>query len=83
MASRKPSSKEWQEYRQWLGLVEVEGWDAEFCSITLATRSYVHLIEEAKALGYKVTLLFIWLDSPKTAIQRVAGRVAKGGQRMW
>jgi hypothetical protein len=32
-ASKKPSSKEWQEYRQWLGLVEGENWAAEFCSI--------------------------------------------------
>jgi hypothetical protein len=31
--SKKPSSKEWQEYRLWLGLVMGENWDAEFCSI--------------------------------------------------
>jgi predicted ABC-type ATPase len=46
---------------------------------TLATRSYLSLIKEAHALGYEVTLLFIWLDSPKAALQRVARRVAKGG----
>ena len=46
---------------------------------TLATRSYVSLITKAKEIGYKVTLLFIWLDSPATAERRVAGRVAKGG----
>jgi predicted ABC-type ATPase len=49
---------------------------------TLATRSYLHLIKDAKTLGYDVTLLFIWLDSPKTAIQRVARRVAKGGHNI-
>ena len=32
-ALKKPSGKKWQEYRQWLGLVEGESWDAEFCSI--------------------------------------------------
>ena len=32
-ASKKPSCNEWQEYRQWLGLVEGEMWDARFCSI--------------------------------------------------
>ena len=32
-AMKKPTSKEWQEYRQWLGLVEGENWDAQFCSI--------------------------------------------------
>lgn len=49
---------------------------------TLATRSYLSLIKNAQAAGYKVTLLFIWLDSPETAIQRVARRVAKGGHNI-
>jgi len=49
---------------------------------TLATRSYLSLINSAHSLGYKVTLLFIWLDSPKTALQRVARRVAKGGHNI-
>jgi hypothetical protein len=30
---RKPASNERKEFRQWLGLVEGEKWDAEFCSI--------------------------------------------------
>src|ERR1700722_20289685 len=46
---------------------------------TLATRSYVSLVRKAQKAGYKVTLLFIWLNSPATAMQRVADRVAKGG----
>lgn len=46
---------------------------------TLATRSYVSLVRSAKKIGYRVTLLFIWLDSPETAVRRVAERVAKGG----
>lgn len=46
---------------------------------TLATRSYVSLVRKAKDIGYKVTLLFIWLDSPATAMRRVADRVTKGG----
>jgi predicted ABC-type ATPase len=49
---------------------------------TLATRSYVPLVKEAQQSGYKVTLLFIWLDSPQTAIQRVADRVAEGGHNI-
>jgi hypothetical protein len=32
-ALKKPVGKKWQEYRQWLGLVEAENWDAEFCSL--------------------------------------------------
>ena len=46
---------------------------------TLATRSYVWLVKAAEHVGYKVKLVFIWLDSPLTAIQRVADRVAEGG----
>lgn len=49
---------------------------------TLATRSYLPLIKKAQALGYKVTLLYIWLDSPKTAKERVAIRVTKGGHNI-
>ena len=49
---------------------------------TLATRSYVSLVKSAQRVGYKVTLLFIWLDSPETAIQRVADRVAEGGHNI-
>lgn len=49
---------------------------------TLATRSYLSLIKKAKALGYKITLLYIWLDSPETAKKRVAIRVTKGGHNI-
>jgi len=46
---------------------------------TLATRSYVNLVHRAHNKGYRVTLLFFWLNSPELAIQRVAERVSKGG----
>lgn len=46
---------------------------------TLATKSYVNLVNRAHAKGYLVTLLFFWLRSPELAIQRVAERVSKGG----
>ncbi|PBQ34564.1 zeta toxin [Sphingobacteriaceae bacterium] len=46
---------------------------------TLSTRSYVSLIKEAKQLGYKVTLVFFWLDSFETAKERVKHRVLLGG----
>jgi predicted ABC-type ATPase len=49
---------------------------------TLSTRSYISLINEAKQTGYNVTLIFIWLDSPATAIRRVADRVTKGGHNI-
>lgn len=49
---------------------------------TLSTKSYVSLVKKAQDSGYKVTLLFIWLDSPDTARQRVEDRVSKGGHNI-
>ncbi len=49
---------------------------------TLAIRSYVSLIRRVKPLGYKVTLIYIWLSSPQIAIQRVADRVKGGGHNI-
>lgn len=40
------------------------------------------MVKAVQQVGYKVTLLFIWLDSPETAIQRVADRVAAGGHHI-
>jgi predicted ABC-type ATPase len=49
---------------------------------TLATRSYVNLILRAQSQGYKVNLLYFWLDSPDLAIKRVAQRVSEGGHNI-
>jgi predicted ABC-type ATPase len=49
---------------------------------TLATRSYVHLIQKAKALGYQVTCLFFYLNSEELAIFRVKTRVKEGGHNI-
>ncbi len=49
---------------------------------TLSTRSYVSFIKKAKNSGYKVTLLFFWLDSIETAKERVKHRVLQGGHNI-
>ena len=49
---------------------------------TLATRSYVQLVRRAQALGYKVHLLFFFLENEEQAIQRVAQRVSNGGHNI-
>ena len=46
---------------------------------TLATRSYVQLVHRAQALGYKVHLIFFYLENEEQAIQRVVQRVSNGG----
>jgi predicted ABC-type ATPase len=58
-----------------------EGVDFAF-ETTLATRSYVGLIHEAKSLGFEINLIFFWLDSPEMARLRVQSRVAKGGHNI-
>lgn len=49
---------------------------------TLATRSYVHLVHRAQALGYKVHLIFFCLENEEQAIERVAQRVINGGHNI-
>lgn len=46
---------------------------------TLSTKSYASLIREARALGYRVTLLYFWLTTPYVAVERVKYRVRMGG----
>lgn len=49
---------------------------------TLATRSYVNTIKEAKEKGYFVTILYFWLNSPELAVERVKIRVQEGGHHI-
>ena len=49
---------------------------------TLATRSYVKLIEKAKKQGYEVILLFMSLNAKELAVKRVKTRVDEGGHNI-
>lgn len=49
---------------------------------TLATRSYKQKVITAQERGYKVVLLFFWLDSIDLAIERVKTRVQEGGHNI-
>ena len=56
---------------------------ADFCiETTLATRSLLKVIKDAKEAGYYVTILYFWLNSPDLAVARVAARVAAGGHNI-
>ena len=46
---------------------------------TLATRSYVRFLRDARARGYIVHLVYIWLSSVDLAHSRIAARVQQGG----
>jgi predicted ABC-type ATPase len=49
---------------------------------TLATRSYVKLIQQAQKRGYFVTLSFFSLSTPEQAVKRVEKRVSEGGHNI-
>lgn len=49
---------------------------------TLSTKSYVKFVDKAKLLGYQVTCVFFWLDSPSLVISRVKTRVTEGGHNI-
>ncbi len=56
---------------------------SDFCiETTLATRSLLKMIKDAQKMGYYVTILYFWLNSPDLAVLRVRSRVAAGGHNI-
>jgi predicted ABC-type ATPase len=49
---------------------------------TLSTKSYKNKIIESKEKGYRVTLLFFWLQNIELAKERVKIRVSEGGHNI-
>jgi predicted ABC-type ATPase len=49
---------------------------------TLSTKSYKNKITEAQSNGYRVTLLFFWLQNSELAKERVKNRVSEGGHNI-
>ncbi|HEX8315461.1 MAG TPA: hypothetical protein VF609_10725 [Flavisolibacter sp.] len=49
---------------------------------TLATRTYLNLVNQAQLLGYEVVLYFFYLPSAEMAKERVKLRVSKGGHNI-
>jgi predicted ABC-type ATPase len=49
---------------------------------TLSTRSYKSFVLNAQQQGYKVTLLFFWLQTVELAKERVKTRVLEGGHNI-
>lgn len=49
---------------------------------TLTTLSYKNTIKLARKKGYKITLLFFWLNDVNLAIERVKTRVSEGGHNI-
>jgi predicted ABC-type ATPase len=49
---------------------------------TLSGRTYLKLLSDMKASGYRVMLFFLWLPSAELAVARVANRVKQGGHNV-
>ncbi len=49
---------------------------------TLSSRSYAQWVQQQKQKGYHCQLVFLWLNSPNLAVQRVKERVASGGHNI-
>lgn len=49
---------------------------------TLATRSLLKMVRSAQKMGYTVTVLYFWLNSPDLAVERVRARVSAGGHNI-
>ena len=49
---------------------------------TLSTRSFAPFLRRCREAGYEIGVLFVWLDSPEIALERVENRVRSGGHRV-
>jgi len=49
---------------------------------TCASRGHARLMRTVRELGYRVTLLYLWLPSPEAAVERVSRRIRQGGHRI-
>lgn len=49
---------------------------------TLSTLSYAGFVKECKKKGYTIVLVFVWLNHPEIAKDRVKQRVKKGGHNI-
>ena len=49
---------------------------------TLSGRTYLALFRQAKSLGFRIHLHYLWLPNPRMAIARVRQRVRKGGHHV-
>ncbi len=61
-------------------LHDLRSWKKDFAfESTLASRSFVPFLKECKSEGYDITVMYIWIESPEIAVERVRKRVQEGG----
>ncbi len=49
---------------------------------TLAIKTLIKRLKNLKGAGYKIHLVYLWIESPELSITRVAERVKKGGHHV-
>ncbi len=49
---------------------------------TLASRTLAPFVRRCKDAGFRFILIYVWLESPDLAVQRVAKRVSSGGHNI-
>lgn len=53
------------------------------CIETTLSGGYIHgVVAKAAELGYRVELVYLFVDGPEVAIERIAGRVQRGGHHV-
>ncbi|NCS23428.1 MAG: Zeta toxin family protein [Microcystis aeruginosa BS13-02] len=49
---------------------------------TLAARNFARFLRDCRSSGYRLNLIYFWLQSPELALERVHRRVASGGHNI-
>ena len=52
------------------------------CATRCAARSFARFLKECKTKGYRINLVYVWLESPDLAVARVARGVESGGHNI-
>jgi predicted ABC-type ATPase len=61
-------------------LEELAAQRADFAfETTLASRTFAPFLRKLRAAGYRVQLVYVWLNSPELCVERVRGRARTGG----
>ncbi|MGK7897585.1 MAG: zeta toxin family protein, partial [Xenococcus sp. (in: cyanobacteria)] len=64
-----------------LNTLSRQGTDFAF-ETTLAARTFVRFLRECQSKGYRINLVYVWLETVELAVNRVARRVASGGHNI-
>ena len=60
-------------------VIQIDQGKSFLIETTLAGRSFQRIIQRLNMAGYSVTIIFIFLESPKVCVARIRERVRKGG----